>query len=161
MKSKECKHCGSTFTTNDHRKQFCNHTCSATYNNTRRIKKNRPCENCGQPRNHGKRFCSLKCQGLFENREKIESGNYSARTAKKYLMDIDNRCSICKINNEWNGKPLMMILDHIDGNAENDDLSNLRLVCPNCDSQLDTFKSRNRGKGRHSRKTRYNLGLSY
>ena len=38
---------------------------------------------------------------------------------------------------------------------------NLRLVCPNCDSQLPTYKSRNRGSGRHSRRQRYRDGQSY
>lgn len=161
MKSKECKHCGATFSTKDCRKQFCNSTCSATFNNTHRSKKTKVCENCGQSRNRGKKFCSVECQQMSHNKERITSGVYSAKTAKKYLCDLDNRCSICRIESEWNGKSLVMILDHIDGNAENNDLSNLRLVCPNCDSQLDTFKSRNRGNGRHSRKTRYNLGLSY
>lgn len=33
---------------------------------------------------------------------------------------------------------------HIDGDASNNFRDNLRLVCPNCDSQLDTYKSRNK-----------------
>jgi hypothetical protein len=37
---------------------------------------------------------------------------------------------------------------------------NLRLICPNCDSQLPTFKMRNRGRGRHSRRQRYADGKS-
>lgn len=53
------------------------------------------------------------------------------------------------------------MLDHIDGDAANNRRDNLRMVCPNCDSQLPTFKSRNRGKGRHSRRERYANGQSY
>ena len=41
---------------------------------------------------------------------------------------------------EWNGKPLVFILDHISHNER----SNLRCICPNCDSQLDTYKSKNK-----------------
>jgi hypothetical protein len=162
MRTIVCKNCGKSSSTTDRKKKFCNRSCSAIYNNTHKLKKDRPCENCGKQRSrHSTRFCCIKCQRHFEFQKKLESGKFSTRMAKKHLMDIDNRCSICKIDGEWNGKPLMLILDHINGNAENNDLSNLRLVCPNCDSQLDTFKSRNRGNGRHSRRTRYNLGMSY
>lgn len=48
----------------------------------------------------------------------------------------------------WNNSELVFVLDHIDGNADNNNRDNLRLVCPNCDSQLDTFKSKNKNSAR-------------
>lgn len=48
----------------------------------------------------------------------------------------------------WNNKTLNFILDHIDGNAANNHKENLRLICPNCDSQLDTYKSKNKNSAR-------------
>lgn len=52
----------------------------------------------------------------------------------------------------WNNKELKFILDHIDGNASNSCRENLRLICPNCDSQLDTYKSKNKNSARNARK---------
>ena len=55
---------------------------------------------------------------------------------------IENKCSICGIEN-WNDKPLNMELDHIDGNRSNHILENLRMLCPNCHSQTDTYRAKN------------------
>lgn len=65
----------------------------------------------------------------------------------------DRKCAICGINSIWNGKDLHFILDHIDGDASNNKRNNLRLICPNCDSQLDTYKSRNKNSARVFRKS--------
>jgi len=56
-----------------------------------------------------------------------------------------NRCYICGIN-EWRGMPLVLRLDHINGVNDDYRLENLRLLCPNCDSQTDTYCGRNRVK---------------
>ena len=60
---------------------------------------------------------------------------------REYIEQEQNhRCAICGIENMWNGKPIVFVLDHIDGNSNNHNRNNLRLICPNCDSQLDTYK---------------------
>ena len=56
---------------------------------------------------------------------------------------FENKCSECGVR-EWNKKPLNMELDHIDGNRTNHRLENLRMLCPNCHSQTDTYRSKNR-----------------
>lgn len=53
------------------------------------------------------------------------------------------KCSICGLLPFWNNKPLTLTLDHINGNNHDNELVNLRWVCPNCDRQLDTFAGRN------------------
>ena len=57
-----------------------------------------------------------------------------------------------KNTREGQDPPLHFILDHIDGDASNNFEFNLRLICPNCDSQLDTYKSRNKNSARTHRK---------
>ena len=54
-----------------------------------------------------------------------------------------NKCEMCGIDS-WNGKNLNCELDHIDGDRFNHKLSNLRMLCPNCHSQTDTYRSKNK-----------------
>lgn len=68
------------------------------------------------------------------------------------LKEQENKCAICGIPNIWNNLQLNFVLDHINGDASNSRRENLRLVCPNCDSQLPTFKSKNKKSARTARK---------
>lgn len=47
-------------------------------------------------------------------------------------------CEICKNDGNWNNKPLALHLDHKNGNREDDNISNLRFLCPNCHGQEPT-----------------------
>lgn len=55
---------------------------------------------------------------------------------------VDYKCAICGIS-EWNGQELSLRLDHINGVNNDNRLANLRWLCPNCDSQQDTYCGRN------------------
>lgn len=52
-------------------------------------------------------------------------------------------CAKCGIT-DWNGAEITLQLDHIDGNSSNHLISNLRLLCPNCHSQTDTWCGKNK-----------------
>ena len=67
--------------------------------------------------------------------------HYQTLKLKKRLLKekiLDNKCNECEIK-EWNNKSISLQLDHIDGNNHNHVLKNLRLLCPNCHSQTDTW----------------------
>ena len=121
------------------------------------------CQNCGKIfvkyKRRGNRFCSQECfkeykhkkayKDFLENNEKYCRANYTPKKFKnEFLKEQGNVCSICGCKQEHNGKPLVFILDHIDGNAANNKRENLRMVCPNCDSQLPTYKSKNKNGAR-------------
>ncbi|BBY13441.1 hypothetical protein MMARJ_41810 [Mycobacterium marseillense] len=88
--------------------------------------------------------------------------SYQGHYVRDYLYEQQGGCcAICGIEDTWSGATLTLIVDHINGDASNDRRENLRLICPNCDSQLPTYKARNRGSGRYYRRQRYADRQSY
>ena len=71
--------------------------------------------------------------------------HYQTFKLKKRLLKekiLENKCSICYII-EQQGKEINCELDHIDGDRTNHRLKNLRILCPNCHSQTETFRAKN------------------
>jgi hypothetical protein len=57
---------------------------------------------------------------------------------------MQNVCSECGVGPTWNSKPISCQLDHIDGDRFNHRRQNLRMICPNCHSQTETFSGKNK-----------------
>ena len=57
---------------------------------------------------------------------------------------VKHECAECGLGPEWQGKPLVLIVDHIDGSYLDSRKENLRFLCSNCDSQTSTYKNRKR-----------------
>ena len=168
---KICPNCGGVVPFEKKRNKYCGPVCvkaTEAERSRRNIEKspmgsarkgtgrsNGPCLECGKDRGRNKKYCSQRCAyaGLRRfSMQRIKNAGFVRDTnrpaGKRYLVKVrGHRCEICGLT-EWQGQPCPLILDHIDGDYKNGYLENLRLVCPNCDARLPTFKSKNKGRGR-------------
>jgi hypothetical protein len=128
------------------------------------IQKEKKCVHCGDnffSTNQNTKYCTLQCNADCRKQKRYEEylnnqekylGIKSMKFIKQHILkEQNNCCAICGIKNVWNEKSIIFVLDHINGDASNNMRNNLRLVCPNCDSQLDTYKSKNKNSARKER----------
>lgn len=76
-----------------------------------------------------------------------ENSPVTRTTIKRFCINynlIPLNCSICSLKDEWNNKKLVLILDHINGISNDHRIENLRFLCPNCNSQSETFAGKNK-----------------
>jgi 5-methylcytosine-specific restriction endonuclease McrA len=80
---------------------------------------------------------------ITENSIVKSNGNLKLKLIKNGLLSPELGCSICGIK-IWLGKHITLQMDHINGIRSDNRLENLRLICPNCHSQTDTFGAKNK-----------------
>lgn len=78
---------------------------------------------------------------LVENSPYRSTSRLKAKLIKEALLE--NRCSECAIPPIWNNRPLTLQLDHINGVNNDHRIFNLRLLCPNCHTQTETYGRKN------------------
>jgi len=79
----------------------------------------------------------------------VENSTYSRSHLKRRLLKkgiLENKCEICGLDEIWNDQKLVMVLDHTNGVSNDNRRENLRMLCPNCNSQQKTFAGRNNKK---------------
>lgn len=124
----------------------------------------RYCLNCGKLLNNRQaKYCSNICQTDYQYKQYINrwksgeetglSGEYSiSQHIRRYLMNkYSCKCQLCgwgEVNPYTNTTPLE--IHHIDGDYKNNNEDNLQLLCPNCHSLTETYKSHNKN-GRKQR----------
>ena len=135
------------------------------------IRKHYYCLNCGKELEGTKKskniFCDNKCQNEYIYKKYIKNwkdgkenglkGEYSTSShIKRYLLEkYNNKCEKCgwgEMNKFTDTIPLE--IHHIDGDYTNNKEENLQLLCPNCHSLTETYKSHNK-KGRQERRKYY------
>jgi hypothetical protein len=118
------------------------------------------CQQCGKENifkygHSANKFCSFECAKDSQRSatfNKIVEGRVSDRglIRKNLIWKFGRKCYECGLE-EWRGHPIPIEVDHVDGNAGNNDYLNLRLLCPNCHGITPTWKGRNKGNGRAAR----------
>lgn len=108
------------------------------------------------------KYCGHKCQQAYQTNQKIEkwlngeiTGYHgkaigTAPFVRKYLKNLlGSQCSMCGWDEHHNlDNRSLTEIDHIDGDASNTTIDNLRILCPNCHSMTDTYKARNKSSKR-------------
>ena len=159
---KQCKHCGKDIPFEKRDNDFCNRSCSASYNNMGKVRNGSPlsehqyCLNCGKEITRRNSYCNNTCYAEYQRSEYIkrwkkgeETGTIGkddvATAVRRYIFEKhNNACECCgwsKINPYTQLIPLQ--IHHIDGDCTNNSEENLQLLCPNCHALTENFGSRN------------------
>lgn len=96
----------------------------------------------GKYHNKGKKLGSKRSiNDYLSNKQSIQSWKLKRRLLQDKLFDY--KCYKCN-QTVWLDQPIPLELHHIDGNNQNNNLSNLTLLCPNCHALTDNYRGKNK-----------------
>lgn len=103
----------------------------------------------GQASNRGRKFGPARpVKEYLKKGTTISSYDLKLRLFREGIFK--KVCSECK-NTEWMDKPIPLELDHINGVNDDNRLENLRILCPNCHAQTDTYRGKNQDRAVENR----------
>ena len=154
----KCKKCGNDFTPQKGLKSYCSLACR---NSRERSEATKQKISQGVKaseqfiKGNEQKYVDYKALGkkLKEIAEtKILNADFQSlsydRLKKRIVLEQNNKCNHCGIDN-WNGKLITLELEHKDGNHYNNQRDNLEAICPNCHSQTETWRGRNKNNKRN------------
>ncbi|MGV9205607.1 MAG: HNH endonuclease [Promethearchaeia archaeon] len=154
---KKCLKCGTEFTPQKGLLNYCSFSCrnSRTFNEESRKKKSQANKewyrnlssedkekhksNLHSPKNIEKRKQTYRYRLLNSD---FNSLSYESKR-KRIIIEQGNKCNHCGLD-EWNGKSLLLEIDHINGIGDDDKRENMEAICPNCHSQTFSFRGKNK-----------------
>ena len=148
---KECPKCGENHNKNG---KFCSRACanSRTWSEEDKKKKSESAKKSEKVKltnsNRSKETYIKMVKTKVENhRKKILESNYNDLSFDslrfRILYEQNEKCNNCGLE-KWLGEPITLELEHKDGNNQNNERSNLEILCPNCHALTDTWRGRNK-----------------
>lgn len=150
--------------------RFCDRSCSTRFSsNVNRKEKNRKiastlrvhpefvkCRKCEVLFVPGKTGGAVHCETHMQYNRNNKNPSFDRiktdASRREYLKrERGHKCEVCK-RKSWMKKKIPLELDHIDGDCRNNIKENLRLICPNCHAQTDTYKGKNVGRVKDSKR---------
>lgn len=148
-----CENCGNKHDGTYASGRFCNKSCASTYSsNKNKEQKGKKISIAMKKRwKLNPHVDPAKFKELTKNAHKkqkenrkilYETGSWDdlplTFKKRKVLEEQNGVCAICGIN-DWQGNPLTLQFDHINGHKDNNSRENIRFICPNCHSQTKTY----------------------
>lgn len=97
---------------------------------------------------------SIHLNDILVKNSKFNNGN--TLKTKLYKEGLKQPiCEECSQNEEWRGKKLGLVLEHIDGDHYNNEITNLKILCPNCHAITNTFAGKNRTDKKRNEKLKH------
>lgn len=177
--SKYCENCLAIHSGEYGSGRFCSSTCSRSYSSkVKREEVNRRVSETLKGRKTGRTISEdhkkvladarrvqaaltpRKPKPLPVERKIKDFENLKCRNAlkRRVLAEQNDLCNGCG-RNTWRDRPLVLELEHKDGNSQNNDRTNLECLCPNCHSQTPTWRGRNKGIGNKISDAEYAMAI--